>query len=180
MTRSRRSERSWWIWPLVAVGVVGLSAFVVVVGLVVVPPLLANLRTQVASVETPLVLGPEGASVAIAVPTGWLVTPQDDRHVTISTPDRGMTVEATLADTAPEQAAGDAGAQAPLGEPLASGLTVVHGPVAPSEDAGASASVRLVAAVGPVDGRSVVFAVSSDDLERYRPALAELVEAVRP
>ena len=38
----------------------------------------------------------------------------------------------------------------------------------------------LVAAVGPVSGGSVVFVASSDDLERYRAAMASLVEGVQP
>ena len=44
-------------------GAAGVVAFLVVIGLVVVPPALANLRTQVASAQDPLVIGAEAAAV---------------------------------------------------------------------------------------------------------------------
>ncbi|OJV95391.1 MAG: hypothetical protein BGO47_02585 [Microbacterium sp. 67-17] len=179
MNDSTRSERSWWIWVLAAVGAAGLLVFAIVAGLVAFPPLLANARTQVASAETPLVLGPKDASVAVAVPAGWLITSQDETHALIATPDRGMTIEAMLTDTAPEQAATDAGVAAPMVETLASGLTVAHGSPSGSSE-GAAAGPDLVAAVGPVAGGSVVFVASSGDLERYRAAMASLVEGVQP
>ena len=154
----------WWVWTLAGVGAAGVVAFLVVIGLVVVPPALANLRTQVASAQDPLVIGSEAASVVIAVPDGWLITHPDDAHTLIATPDRGMIVDVTPAAGDPSAAAAAAGVASPL--------------AAADEDA---ANVpALVAAVGPVAGGSVVFTASSDDLDRYRPALASLLEGVRP
>lgn len=170
----------WWVWTLAGVGAAGVVAFLVVIGLVVVPPALANLRTQVASAQDPLVIGSEAASVVIAVPDGWLITHPDDAQTLIATPDRGMIVDVTLAAGDPSAAAAAAGVASPLVETLASGLTVAHGPPVPAADEDAANVPALVAAVGPVAGGSVVFTVSSDDLDRYRPALASLLEGVRP
>ena len=144
------------------------------------PPAIANLQTRVATATEPLVLGPESAPVTVIVPEGWLITRPDDSHARIVTPDRGLIVDASLSAADATQAATDAGVAAPMVETLASGLTVAHGaPSGPSEE-GATAVPDLVAAVGPVSGGSVVFVASSDDLERYRAAMASLVEGVQP
>ncbi len=170
----------WWVWTLAAVGAAGLVAFLALVGVVVVPPALANLRTEVASAQTPMVVGSEAASVTVVVPDGWLITRQDDAHATIATPDRGMIVAVELSADEPAAAASVAGVASPLVETLASGLTVAHGiPVAPADQDPATVPA-LVAAVGPVAQGSIVFAVSSDDLDRYGPALASLLEGVKP
>ncbi|WP_341577774.1 hypothetical protein [Microbacterium schleiferi] len=170
----------WWVWTLVAAGAVGVALFLVMVGVVVIPPALANLRTEVASAQTPMVVGSEGESVTVAVPDGWLITRQDDAHAVITSPDRGMTVAVELSADEPAAAASAAGVASPLVETLASGLTVAHGaPVAAADQDPATIPV-LIAAVGPVAGGSIVFSVSSDDLDRYRPALASLLEGVKP
>ncbi len=175
-----RSHTPWWIWTLAAVGVLGLLAFTIVIGIMAVPAALANLRTQVASVHSPLVLGSGPTSVEVVVPDGWLITRPDDSHALITTPDGGMTVDVDLDAEAPADAATTAGVASPLVEVLASGLTAAHGsPVPTSEDDPADVPA-LVAAVGPVAGGSIVFSVSTADLDRYRPALANLLEGVRP
>lgn len=175
----RRRRTPWWVWTLTAIGAVGLLAFVVVIGVITVPPAIANLQTRVASATDPLILGSDSARVTVTVPDGWLITRTDDSHARIVTPDRGLIVDASLSATDPTQAATDAGVGAPMVETLASGLTVAHG--APSGGEQGTATVPdLVAAVGPVAGGSVVFVASSDDLERYRAALASLVEGVQP
>lgn len=178
--RSARPATAWWIWMLTAIGAVGLLIAAVVVGIVVLPPAIANLRTHVATAADPLVLGAGEASVTIAVPDGWLVTPTDDTHAIVATPDRGMTVEVEVTPGDPAQAAADAGVSSAMVETLASGLTAAHGSPAPTGGQDAESGPVLVAAVGPVAGGSVVFTVSADDLDTYRPALASLLEGVRP
>ncbi|MEF2253914.1 hypothetical protein [Microbacterium schleiferi] len=176
---SRRSPTPWWVWTLAAIGGVGLVAFVTVIGVITVPPAIANLQTHVATATEPLVLGPESAPVIVTVPEGWLITRPDDSHARIVTPDRGLIVDASLSAADAAQAATDAGVAAPMVETLASGLTVAHGSPSGSSE-GAAAGPDLVAVVGPVAGGSVVFVASSGDLERYRAAMASLVEGVQP
>lgn len=177
---SRHRPTPWWVWTLAAIGGVGLLAFVTVIGVITVPPAIANLQTRVATAAEPLVLGPESAPVTVIVPEGWLITRPDDSHARIVTPDRGLIVDASLSAADATQAATDAGVAAPMVETLASGLTVAHGSPSGSSEEGATAVPDLVAAVGPVAGGSVVFVASSDDLERYRAAMASLVEGVQP
>lgn len=177
---SRRSPTPWWVWTLAAIGGVGLLAFVTVIGVVTVPPAIANLQTRVAIAAEPLVLGPESAPVTVIVPEGWLITRPDDSHARIVTPDRGLIVDASLSAADAAQAATDAGVAAPMVETLASGLTVAHGSPSGSSEEGAAAGSDFIAAVGPVAGGSVVFVASSGDLERYRAAMASLVEGIQP
>lgn len=166
-----RPPRTWWVWTLVAVGVAALAVFATAVALVVAPPALANLRSQVATGD-PVPFSTGAMSAQIAVPAGWLIVRQDDGTAVISTPDRGLVAEVSLTDAAPEGAAILAGVPAPLVEQLVSGLTAAHGVPADGGD--------IIAAVGPGEAGTVVFAVTAPDLERYRPALAELLEAVLP
>ena len=173
-------------WDVV-VAFVAAIALVVVIGLAalaLVPPAIANVGSEASDGVTPVGIGDAGASVV--VPSGWVVAGGGSPVVTVRSPDGALTVRLTAArgglDSALEQAMDDAASAtgtdggAPLTEQLRSGSTFVHadvgdrslaGALAASQDA--RASVRLVA--GVVDGTTLAV---------YRPALAELVEGIRP
>lgn len=173
MGRSGQPERRWWIWTLVAVALAGLVGFGVAVAMIVVPPVLANLRTHVSEEGVPLILHEGATSATVQVPPGWLVSPIDDGHASVATPDRGMTVQLSLDDSAPDAVMATLGATGVLVEPLPTGTTAAHG--APSGESDAA----LVAAVS-ASGGSVVLRVITDDLPLYRPALAEVLAGVAP
>ncbi len=173
MNRRERVERRWWIWTLVAVALAGLVGLGVVLAATVLPPVLANLSTHVSEEGVPLVLHDPTTSATVQVPAGWLVSQTDDAHASIATPDRGMTVQVSLVAAGPDAALADAKPTGVLVEPLSTGTTVAHG--VPNADTDA----QIIAAVSTTGG-SVLFLVSSDDPDLYRPALAALLEGVAP
>jgi hypothetical protein len=169
-----------WELILATVGWLAVVAFVVVAAVTALPPVLANLSSIVSSGEVFAV----GDDAEVTVPDGWSVR-ESDAAVEVRTPDGVMTAVVALA---PDPSAASLDALLPPGvepdaeasrgpvqtETLASGLLLAHQDVT-ADPAGVVATVAD-AESGPV---VTVTAAAGDELERYRPALAEILEGIR-
>lgn len=137
-----------------------------------VPPMLANLSTEVSDGRAPTSIGP----APVVVPADWLITRESADAVIVRTPDGALRarLDAVTGDPA-ATVAGTDGAGPVRTEQLASGLTAVH---ADLDDGG------LVAVVGPAGGGASVRVVAElpapDDAAGYRAAVGDLLEGVRP
>lgn len=171
--RVRSTARRWEIplacaaGALVIVGLAGAAA-------VAVPPVIANLSSEVSDGETETALG----DAAVVVPADWLITRDSDAAITVRTPDGALRARLDALDETPAAIVGAAATEGPPRvELLASGLTAVHADVDGD---------RLVAGVGEPDAAPsvrVVAEVSAPEGEAaadYRAAIGDLLEGIRP
>ncbi|HET8926248.1 MAG TPA: hypothetical protein VFN24_00275 [Microbacterium sp.] len=174
LAASRRGLFPWrpWDFVLAAVGALAATALIVVALVIAVPPVSANLSSEVSDGATSVPIG-DGQS-SVVVPEGWIVQ-RDGGAVIARTPDGGLTARLAAAE-------GDA--RAVLQELLESG-----------DDSGASAQIRAetlasgqhaLHADGPdgavyaVIGDTALVTVVATAGADHRPALGMLFEGVRP
>ncbi len=181
MTEHRRAPfpRPPWDRVIAWFAAAGVFAFLVVVGVTVVPSALAERDAMVADGVRAHAIG----GVEIVVPQGWVVTGGGDGLI-VRTPDGGLSVRIDPADgdartVLQETLIADLGTvpSATVGpfrsEALASGLDVVHADVGERD---------LYAVVGDAgDGAVLLTAKTADGraLQTYRAALGLLLDGVR-
>lgn len=170
-----RVRAPWWEIAGALIGGVLAAGAVAFALMTALPPTLANLNTEVADGATAV---PIAGDAAVVVPADWILTRGSDA-VTVRTPD-GMlhatlnVVEGDAADIVADVTGSSKNARS---EVLASGMTAVHADV---EHPG------MVAAVESPDGRrsvrvTVEFRLADEaEVVDYRPAVAELLEGIRP
>ena len=142
-----------------------------VAAVVAVPPMIANLTSNVSNGSAPIELG----GAAVVVPADWRITRDADDAITVQTPDGSLSARLEAVDEKPADVVADA-AGAPRSELLASGLTAVHvdldggGVVAGVGEPDAAPSVRVVVEVTPPEGQEPT---------AYRTAIGDLLEGIR-
>lgn len=174
-----------WSLAFALVGAVAVIALIAVAALIAVPPSMANLASSTADGVTAAPVG-ASAEAAIVVPAGWIVVRQGEQEILVRTPDGALEARVSAASAPAEEAlaaaataaADDTGAEpgAERSEPLASGSIAVH------VDVGSSVVVAAVAKSPEAPASVVVDARVRDgaDPTRYRAALAQLLDGVRP
>jgi hypothetical protein len=147
---------------------------VAVAAAVAVPPVIANLSSEVSDGETETALG----EVAVVVPADWLITRDSAGAITVRSPDGALRARLDALDETPAAIVAAAEARGPQRtELLASGLTAVHADldgdrlVAGVGETDAAPSVRVVAVVSVPEGASPT---------DYRAAIGDLIEGIRP
>lgn len=170
--RVRSTVRRWELALACAAGAL-LTAGVVVAAAAAVPPVIANLSSEVSDGETETSLG----EAAVVVPADWLITRDSDGAITVRTPDGALRARLDALDETPAAIVGSTPGQGPQRvELLASGLTAVHADLddgrllAGVGETDAAPSVRVVAEVSVPDGGA-----SAD----YRAAIGDLLEGIR-
>lgn len=171
--------RQSWAIALASVGAVLAVAVIALAVWIAVPPSVANINSTVSDGATPVELdAADGASVL--VPLDWIVVREGDAAFIARTPDGVLDARVELtaeAANAVIAAVADA-ASAARAETLASGLAVTH---VDTGTGGVVAAVGLGA--GTATGPSVVVTAAVGDdhaMADYRPALAQLLEGIRP
>ena len=171
---SRRGLFPWRPWDVVlaAAGAIAAAALIVVALVSAVPPVSANLSSEVSDGSAAVPIGDGQASVV--VPEGWIVQ-RDGGAVIARTPDGGLSARLAAAEGDARavlqelvDSGDDAGAPAQIrAETLASGQHAVHAD-------GSHGAVYAV--IGDTSLVTVVATVGAD----HRPALGILLEGVRP
>ena len=176
-----------WAMGAAIVGALLVAAVVAVGALIAVPPSVANLASSTADgvAAEPLGAGAD-AGAAVIVPAGWIVVRESEEEILVRTPDAALEARVRAASVPAEEAlaaavpgiADEIGAApgAERRETLASGTFAVHVDVDPS------VTVAAVAESAEARGSVVVETRIRDDVDpaRYRAALAQLLDGVRP
>ena len=162
-----------WAMGVAIVGALLVAAVVAVGALIAVPPSVANLASSTSDGVAAEPLGAD-AGAAVVVPAGWIVVRESAEEILVRTP---VPAEEALAAAVPG-IADEIGAApgAERREILASGTFAVHVDVDPS------VTVAAVAASAEARESVVVETRIRDDVDpaRYRAALAQLLDGVRP
>lgn len=174
-----------WSLAFALVGAVAVIALIAAAALVAVPPSLANLASSTADGVTAEPVG-ASADAAIVVPAGWIVVRESEEEILVRTPDAALEARVRAVSVPAEEALAAAvpGIVDEIGaapgterrETLASGTFAVHVDVVPS------VTVAAVAESAEARGSVVVETRIRDDVDtaRYRAALAQLLDGVRP
>lgn len=174
-----------WAMGAAIVGALLVAAVVAVGALVAVPPSMANLASSTADGVAAEPLDAD-AGGAVVVPAGWIVVRESEEEILVRTPDAALEARVRAASVPAEEAlaaavpgiADEIGAapSAERRETLAAGTFAVH------VDVGPSVTVAAVAESAEARGSVVIEARIRDDVDpaRYRAALAQLLDGVRP
>lgn len=174
-----------WAMGAAIVGALLVAAVVAVGALVAVPPSMANLASSTADGVAAEPLDAD-AGGAVVVPAGWIVVRESEEEILVRTPDAALEARVRPASVPAEEALAAAvpGIADEIGsapgaerrETLAAGTFAVHVDVYPS------VTVAAVAASAEARESVVVETRIRDDVDpaRYRAALAQLLDGVRP
>lgn len=188
LASSERARLSAWPSVLAIVGAVGVAVLAVAALVTAVPAVLANAGAHVSDGATPETLADGTASAQVVVPDGWIIIRADDASIIVRTPDDSVSARATVV-AAPVQRAMQALVDAaPRGAQVGDVRTEVLGsglPAAHADVTGAADDLFAVVTMGQAAGESPVVTVVVDvaaehDPARYRPAVAQLLEGIRP
>lgn len=176
-----------WAMGAAIVGALLVAAVVAVGALIAVPPSVANLASSTADgVAAEPLSADADAGGAVVVPAGWIVVRESEEEILVRTPDAALEARVRAASVRAEEAlaaavpgiADEIGAApgAERRETLAAGTFAVH------VDVGPSVTVAAVAESAEARGSVVIEARIRDDVDpaRYRAALAQLLDGVRP
>lgn len=171
---AERTLFPWRPWDVVLalVGAVGAAVLIALALGAAVPPVMANLSSEVSEGQTVVPIGDGRAEVV--VPAGWVVQ-RSGGAVTALTPDGVLSARLDLVSGDPRSIVEDAldGAGVLREETLASGREIVH----------ADAAADLLYAAIPIDATTAVRVVAETleghAIAEYRAALAGLLDGVR-